>query len=128
MVKKATNPNGECQNVDMPKRRQTVNNETVSSSSRILSCGHSTQYSHLVCMNLVNCCKFVDIILVRTVDVDSNIHSFYCFFSWVSVRLYILHFADTNLNVLRSNIKILVILFLYYEQYFSKVALGYTGP
>jgi len=33
---------------DMPKRRQTVNDVTARASSRIVYCGHSTQYSHLV--------------------------------------------------------------------------------
>jgi len=48
MVKTATNQNGESQNGNMPKRRLTVNNVTARPSSRILYCGHFTQYSHLV--------------------------------------------------------------------------------
>jgi len=43
----ATNQNGESQN-DIPKWRQTVNDITACALSRILYCGHSTQYSRLV--------------------------------------------------------------------------------
>jgi len=42
------NQNGDKLNGDMPKRRQTVNDVTSHALSRILYCGHSTQYSHIV--------------------------------------------------------------------------------
>jgi len=51
MVKTVTNQNGESQNGDMPKQRQT-NDLTARASSRILHCGHSTQYSHLVLIQM----------------------------------------------------------------------------
>ena len=47
------NQNGDRQNDDMSKRWQTVNSVTARTSSRILYCGHSAQYSRLVCI-----CKY----------------------------------------------------------------------
>jgi len=54
MVKTLTNQNGKRQNGDMPKRQQTVNDVTARAHSRILYCGHSTQYSHPVKYILIN--------------------------------------------------------------------------
>jgi len=42
------NQNGESQNGNMPKWQKTVNDVTARTLNRILYCGHSTQYSHLV--------------------------------------------------------------------------------
>jgi len=64
MVKRATNQNGESQDGDMPERRQTVNDVTARASSRMLYCGHSTQYSHLV--TVCKCHRQVEISANRT--------------------------------------------------------------